>query len=405
MYTDLPENTQRTPPFIRLAVAGAAVLVLIAVLVLVQFRGGFTAKEPITLIADRAGLLIGPGSKITLNGVEIGKVGSLTEIERDGKPAAKFTLNISPKYVPLIPTNVDAAIKATTVFGGKYVALASPKQPGPPISSADVITVSSVSTEINTVFQTVTSIAQSVDPVKLNLTLSGAADALSGLGDKFGTALVNGNDVLNNLNPQMDQLHADIKHLATVTDALGDASPDLWSALDHLTTTARTLNTQQKDLDATLLSAIGFSNTGTDVLNKSQPHLAQTLLQLAPVSALLDTYSPELACAIRNAGQVEPAVAASEGGGNGYSVRVHTQLVGGANPYVFPDNTPRVNARGGPGGAPGCWQQITRDLWPAPALVMDTGASIAPYKQFRIGSPWANDYVWGRQIGENTVNP
>ena len=42
-------------------------------------------------------------------------------------------------------------------------------------------------------------------------------------------------------------------------------------------------------------------------------------------------------------------------------------LVGGApNPYVYPDNLPRVNAHGGPGGAPGCWQPITRELWPAP---------------------------------------
>jgi DNA-binding NarL/FixJ family response regulator len=52
------------------------------------------------------------------------------------------------------------------------------------------------------------------------------------------------------------------------------------------------------------------------------------------------------------------------------------------NPYVYPDNLPRVNARGGPEGRPGCWQPITRDLWPAPYLVMDTGASIAPYNHF-----------------------
>lgn len=380
-------------------------LTLVAVLAFVQFRGGFTRKEPLTLIADRAGLLIGPGSKVTLNGVEIGTVGAITQIERAGTPAAKFTLDISPKYLPLIPVNVDAAIKATTVFGGKYVALSSPKQPGAPITSADVIDVSSVSTEVNTVFQTVTSIAQTVDPVKLNLTLSGAADALSGLGDKFGTALVNGDKVLDNLNPQMDQVRSDVRQLATVTDALGDASPDLWSFLDNVTTTARTLNAQQKDLDATLLAAIGFANTGADVLNRSQPHLAQTLLQLAPTSGLLDTYSPELFCAIRNAAEARDAVASAQGLGNGYSLRTHTQLVGGTNPYVFPDNLPRVNARGGPGGAPGCWQKITRELWPAPALVTDTGASIAPYNHFEIGSPWANEYVWGRQVGEYTINP
>ena len=405
MATQITENTQRTPPFKTVATAGALVLTLIAVLVFVQFRGGFTQKEPLTLIVDRAGLLIGTGSKVTLNGVEIGKVAGITETERDGKPAAKFALNISPKYFPLIPANVDAAIKATTVFGGKYVALSSPKQPGAPITNTDVINVTSVSTEVNTVFQTITSIAQTVDPVKLNLTLSGAADAFSGLGDKFGTALVNGNKVLDNLNPQMDQVRDDVRHLAAVTDALGDASPDLWSFLDHVTTTAHTLNTQQQDLDATLLAAIGFANTGTDVLNRSQPPLAQTLLQLVPTSGLLDTYSPELLCTIRNAAQVEPAVAAAEGTGNGYSLRAHTQLVGGTNPYVFPENLPRVNTRGGPGGAPGCWQKITRDLWPAPGLVTDTGASIAPYNHFAIGTPWANEYVWGRQIGEYTVNP
>jgi len=48
---------------------------------------------------------------------------------------------------------------------------------------------------------------------------------------------------------------------------------------------------------------------------------------------------------------------------------------------------------------------VTKDLWPAPYLVMDTGASIAPYNHIGIGQPFAIDYVWGRQIGENTINP
>jgi phospholipid/cholesterol/gamma-HCH transport system substrate-binding protein len=402
--TQIRENKQRTPPYKIVAAVALAVLLVIGALVFVQFRGGFTQNESLTLVAERAGLLVGSGSKVTLNGVEIGQVASISEIERDGKPAAKFILDVSPKYFPVIPVNVDSAIKSTTVFGGKYVALSSPKNPGAPITSADVIDARSVTTEINTVFQTLTSIAQSIDPVKLNLTLSGAAEALSGLGDKFGTSLVNGNKVLDNLNPRMDQLRHDVRQLAQVADVLADASPDLWNFLANVTTTARTLNQQQKDLDATLLAAIGFANTGADVLDRSRPHLVQTLAQLVPTSALLDTYSPELFCAIRNAAEVEPAVANVEGG-NGYSIKIHTQLLGSPNPYVYPDNLPRVNARGGPGGAPGCWQKISRALWPAPALLIDTGASVAPYNHFEIGSPWANEYVWGRQMGEYTINP
>jgi phospholipid/cholesterol/gamma-HCH transport system substrate-binding protein len=407
MTTPTPINTNapRRPPAKTAGALGMAVLTLIGVVVFLQFRGDFTPKTSLILVADRAGLLIGPGSKVTFNGVGIGQVGDISEVQRHGKPAAKFTLEVSPQYLPLIPVNVLASIKSTTVFGGKYVSLSSPPHPGAAITSADVIDATSVSTEINTVFETLTSLAETVDPIKLNLTLSGAAEALAGLGDKFGTSLVNGNKILDNLNPRMDQLGHDVGRLARVADIVGDVSPDLWSFLAHITTTAQTLNKQQKDLDATLLAAIGFAHTGADVLDASRGHLVQTLTELVPTTELLDTYSPELFCAIRNAAQVEPAVAAAEGRGNGYSLRVHTQLVGGTNPYVYPDNAPRINARGGPGGAPGCWQQITRALWPAPDLITDTGASVAPYNHFEIGSPWAIEYVWGRQMGENTINP
>ena len=92
-------------------------------------------------------------------------------------------------------------------------------------------------------------------------------------------------------------------------------------------------------------------------------------------------------------------------GGNGKSVILDVGILLGNDPYVYPDNLPRVNAHGGPEGRPGCWQPITRDLWPAPYLVMDTGASIAPYNHVMLGSPIFIEYVWGRQIGENTINP
>lgn len=403
--TPITGNARHNPRYKTAGAVGFGLLALVGVLAFVQFQGGFTPKESLTLVAERAGLLIDPGSKVTFNGVGIGKVASISEIERDGKPAAKFTLEVSPEYLPLIPANVVASIRSSTVFGGKYVTLTSPEHPGAPITSGDVIDARSVTTEVNTVFQTVTSLAETVDPIKLNLTLSGVADALSGLGNKFGTSLVNGNKILDNLNPRMDQLGHDVGQLARVADIVADASPDLWDFLANITTTAHTLNKQQKNLDAALLAAIGFAHTGTDVLESSRSHVVQTLAELVPTTALLDTYSPELFCTIRNAAQVGPAVAAAEGSGNGYSLRAHTAIIGGTNPYSYPDNLPRVNARGGPGGAPGCWQKISRDLWPAPGLVIDTGASVAPYNAFGIGSPWAIDYVWGRQMGENTINP
>jgi phospholipid/cholesterol/gamma-HCH transport system substrate-binding protein len=123
-----------------------------------------------------------------------------------------------------------------------------------------------------------------------------------------------------------------------------------------------------------------------------------------PTSELLDEHSPALFCTIRNYHDAN-IKAARVLGGNGYSSNGVVTLMGAGNPYVYPDNLPRVNARRGPEGQPGCWQPITRDLWPSPYLVMDTGASIAPYNHFELGQPILIEYVWGRQIGENTINP
>nr|WP_277622395.1 MCE family protein [Mycobacterium malmoense] len=428
-------NAPRNPPYklagIILLVVGALVLVL----VYGQFRGDFTPTTRLTMVASRAGLVMDPGSKVTYNGVQIGRVGSISETVRDGRPAAKFSLDVYPRYLSLIPANVDADIKATTVFGGKYVSLTTPKNPSPQrITPHTVIDARSVTTEINTLFQTITSIAEKVDPVKLNLTLSAAAQSLAGLGDRFGQSIVNANAILDDVNPRMPQARRDIAQLADLGDTYGAASPDLFDFLNNAVITSRTLNAQQKDLDQALLSAAGFGNTGADIFGRGGPYLARGAADLVPSAQLLDTYSPAIFCAVRNYHDIEPK-AASFLGGNGYSLNSHTQalsglglianplsltaasvltmglgglagLVGGApNPYVYPENLPRVNARGGPGGAPGCWQHITHDLWPAPELVMDSGNSIAPYNHLDTGSPYALEYVWGRQVGDNTINP
>jgi phospholipid/cholesterol/gamma-HCH transport system substrate-binding protein len=386
---------------VALLVVGAVVLVLVYLL----FRGDFTPKTKLTLVASRAGLVMETGAKVTYNGVEVGRVSDISEIERDNRPAAKLMLDVNPKYVPVIPADVMATIEAATLFGNKYVSLTAPEAPQERhISAHDVIDVPSVTTEFNTLFETITSIAEKVDPIDLNATLSAVAQGLDGLGSKFGESLADGNDILAQLNPQMPQVRYDIRRLADLADVYTGASPDLWRFLENAVVTARTFTDQQHELDAALLAAVGAGNTGEDILSRGGPDLARGAADLAPTADLLDTYSPELFCAIRNLNEAGPKIAAAVGG-NGYSLSGAGTIGGAPNPYVYPDNLPRVNAHGGPGGRPGCWQTITRDLWPSPFLVMDTGASVAPYNHFELGQPMFIEYVWGRQDGETTINP
>jgi phospholipid/cholesterol/gamma-HCH transport system substrate-binding protein len=434
-----PHGKINKPPLQPYRLAGVGVLLIAALvigLVFLQYRGSFTPKTKLQMLSARAGLVMDPGSKVTYNGVQIGTVADISEVQQDGKPAAKFLMDVDPKYIKLIPANVDARIVATTLFGGKYVSLTPPKNPTPQrVSPQHVIDARHVTTEINTLLQTVSAIVAKVDPVKLNLTLSAAADALNGLGDKFGQSLINANAILDEVNPLQPQARHDIQALAGLGDTYANAAPDLFDFLNNGVITARTLNAQQKDLDAALLAAVGVGNTGADIFGRGGPYLERAIADLVPTTQLLDEYSPEVFCALRNAGEAEPRLANIIGSGDGYALDTNSQAAGGTgllfnpagligsaiptlgllslvtllggiqNPYVYPDNLPRTNAHGGPGGAPGCWQTITRDLWPGPYLVVDDGASVAAYNHLDVASPYAVEYVWGRQVGEYTINP
>ena len=401
MLVDRHRPPYKTAGAIFLAIVAAA-----AAFIYLEFRGALSEKTQLTLLSPRAGLVVEPGSKVTYNGVEIGRVTHIGTTDERGAPMAKLTLDVHPGYLKFIPANVAAEIRASTVFGNKYISFSSPKNPSSQrISSHDLIDASSVTTEFNTLFETVTSIAEQVDPIKVNQTLTATAEALTGLGDRFGESLLNGNQILDDLNTRMPQIAQDNRAVADLADVYADASPDLWHGLQNAVQTARTFNEYRADIDEALMAALGFADDAADSFERGGPYLVRGAADLVPTTQLLDDYRGMILCTFRKFSIVQKRASAVLGG-NGYSLASSSgTLAGAGNAYVYPDNLPRVNARGGPEGRPGCWQDITRYLWPAPYLVMDTGASIAPYNHLEIAQPLMIDYVWGRQIGENTINP
>ncbi|UNB53614.1 MCE family protein [Mycolicibacterium sp. YH-1] len=397
---------RHAPPY---KVAGAVFLIviaLVATLIYKQFRGDFDPRTPLVVVSPRAGLVVEPGAKVTLNGVEIGKLKSVTTTTVDGAEGAHLNLEVDSRQLSRIPANVEAHINASTVFGNKYIALSSPGDPSAQrISSGGVIRASSVTTEFNSLFETVTAIAEQVDPIKLNATLTATAEALTGLGDRFGASLEHANVILDDVNARMPRLTEDIVATADLTEIYADSAPGLADGLDAALTTAASLNERRKDVDAALMASIGFATTAAETFEEAAPFLVRGAADLVPSAKLLDDYRGMLFCTIRNYHDVAPRIQRSLGGDNGYSLSAYGTVMGAGNPFIYPDNLPRVNARGGPEGRPGCWQKVTRDLWPHPYLVMDTGYSIAPYNHMEIGQPVAIDYVWGRQIGQLTINP
>ena len=383
-----------------------AIVVLFGVLMSKQYRGDFVEQTELLVVSDRAGLVVDPGSKVTLNGVEIGRVAGVDVTDVDGHGQALIALEVKDEYLASIPSNILADVKASTVFGNKYVSFKSPENPSAEhVSRGSVIPARSVTTEFNTLFETVTSIADKVDPIKLNKTLTATAQALGGLGTRFGVSLEDASAILADLNPRMPRFRDDVARAGELLDVYADTAPSLLDGLESAVTTARSLNARRGDVDSALMAAIGFGDTAADPLERAGPYLIRGAADLVPTTALLDEYRGMILCTVRNYHDVGPRIASSLGGDNGYSLAAFGTLTGAGNPYIYPDNLPRINARGGPEGRPGCWQKVTYDLWPHPYLVMDTGYSLAPYNHVELGQPLAVDHVWGRQIGELTINP
>src|ERR1700744_958390 len=144
MTTPTKERRSRTWPDTAAGIGFFLTCAVLLALIYGQFRGDFTPKTKLTMLAARAGLVMDQGSKVTYNGVSIGRVAGITEVEHRGKPAARFTLDVDPQYVDLIPDHVIAKIQATTAFGNQYVSLTSPKEPAPQrVTSSSVIDATS----------------------------------------------------------------------------------------------------------------------------------------------------------------------------------------------------------------------------------------------------------------------
>ena len=375
------------------------------------FSGTLRNFVPVTLVADRAGLVMENGAKVKLRGVQIGEVASIgAQSSPDGTDHSTLNLKIYPGQFPYLPSNVEAEIKSSTAFGAKYVDLIVPDSPSPqPLASGAVLHSRNVTVEVNTVFENLQSVVHAIDPAKLNAVLSAVAEALRGKGDVIGQAITDANNVLLAVNPRMPTVQQDWQLFGQTAQAYSDAAQNILSILDSFSTTSTTIATHADALDTLLLSAVGFSQAGVNTIGGNQPDLVRAMNILDPTTALLMKYSPTYMCLFQGAQWFLEHGGRDALGGNGKSVIMDAALLFGDDSYRYPDNLPKVNATGGPGGKPGCGSlpDVSKNF-PVKYLVTDTGfgTGLDLRPNPGIGFPgFANYFPVTKGIPEATEDP
>jgi virulence factor Mce-like protein len=319
------------------------VLVLLGIVALAigLFNSSFTKTVPVTLISDRAGLVMNPDAKVKMRGVQVGTVSSI-EQRPDGKAVLHLAMN--PAQLRLIPGNVQADIASTTVFGAKYVQLVAPENPSADkLRPGQTLQGDHVTVEMNTVFQQLTNVLNKIDPAKLNETLGALSSAFSGRGEAMGQSLSDFDAVLKKIEPSLPNLTGDIESMAAVSKAYGDAAPDLLKTVDNTNRLSDSIVAEQQNLDNFLVSSIGLADAGNDVIGGNRQALSTTLKLLAPTTDLLNEYAPGIECGLKGMlyllnqpPQMEPGVV------------VNVAFTLGIERYRYPSNLPKVAAKGGP---------------------------------------------------------
>jgi phospholipid/cholesterol/gamma-HCH transport system substrate-binding protein len=358
-----------------------------------MFAGSFRSSVPVTLTSDRSGLVMETNAKVKMRGVQVGRVASINA----GKNNVSLKLEIDPDQTRYIPANVEAQIQATTAFGAKFVDLIYPKDPSPArLAAGAVLHSKNVSTEVNTVFENLVNLLNKIDPAKLNAVLTAVADAVRGQGERIGEATTDLNQVLLAVNPRTETIREDWRAFKKFNDTYSAAAQNILTVLNAASTTSTTVVNESTQLDSLLLNVIGFGRAGTNLLATTRDSLPAAVNILEPTTNLLDKYSPEYTCLLQGSTWFLNNDGYSVwGGADGRSIHLDVALLGGNDPYVYPDNLPIVAAKGGPGGKPGCGSlpDATKNF-PVRALITNTGwgTGVDVRPNWGIGHPCWNDY-------------
>ncbi|MQA84396.1 MAG: MCE family protein [Streptosporangiales bacterium] len=319
---------------LRYMLYGLIFLVVVSLLIglsIAIYQDRFTPMVLVKAHTDSAGLQLLPRSDVKVRGVSVGEV---RDIASQGRGAI-LTLSLDPKQVGHIPGNTTARLLPKTVFGEKYVDLVMPKSPSPePIETGEVITQDrSVATaEITRILDDLMPLLRTLEPQKVNATLTALATALEGNGERIGENLERLDSYLRQLNPHLPTVAHDISALADVSDVYSDVAPDLLGLLRNLIVTSGTVVEKEDTIDVFLRDVTGFSRTGEAVLVENGDRIIQLGEVTRPTTALLAEYSPQLPCFFKGLNNLQPRLEDAFGG-RSPELHITLELVKPRPPY------------------------------------------------------------------------
>ena len=338
------------------AVVLLAILAGVAVMTVALYQKAFTDVSTVTVKADRAGLQMRAGTVVKYKGVDVGKV-EAAKPSPDGRTAV-ITMGMYPDMLGKIPKDVDVSLEQLTAFGNKGVVLRPVDGSNETVTASadtlqagDVLTADHIAVEANQIFDHLDSVLTTLEPVKVNSVLTALAETVEGKGDRLGESLETADRYLKKINTDLPTLQRDLDKGADTLDIYSDASSDLLATLDSLTTTARTVSSNQSELSSLLDSVTAVGKEGVKFADANTDRLDQLVATLLPTTSLLKEYSPEIACTLKMASEGNDRASKAFGTSVPGLLANVALIAQGARPYRNPSDLPVMGMSFGPN----CW--------------------------------------------------
>ena len=259
------------------------------------FQGTFTETVPVTVISQRAGLVMNPDAKVKMRGVQVGKVASIESLpERpSGHSLGDGSVAVALHSRPTC-SSTSRHRRCSARSPSSWCHPPSPRRSGCTAARRCRASTSwSKSTRCSSnwcrCWRRSTRRSSTRHWVRWHKRSVGGAH-------KLGQSLSDLDSFLAKLEPSLPALSHDLAVLPAVSNAYADAAPDLVKTAANATRISQTIVDEQHNLDALLISAIGLADIGNDVLSANRQPLTNVLHLLVPTTDLTNEYHQALTC-------------------------------------------------------------------------------------------------------------
>ncbi|MGH2760314.1 MAG: MCE family protein, partial [Actinomycetota bacterium] len=173
--------------------------------------------------------------------------------------------------------NVQAAVRAKTLFGEKFIELRIPDEPSArELEPGDEIPESRTIPpfEVETILEKGVPILSAVDPEAFGAALHALADAFSGNEEALRNATVQGLELLTETERTLPHLERNLVHLKNFASALDQTDTALVQALGGLAAVGEVIRDNPEALRATVSGLVPLARDLGDVLTAREADLA-----------------------------------------------------------------------------------------------------------------------------------